>query len=517
MPPMPITDLLDTDTPRRWSIDALAAIDLGSNSFRLEIARLRDKDYKTLAYWKEPVRLGAGLDASGHLTEAAMQRGLDCLRRFGAELRGFGVQRLRAVATQTLREARNRDEFLRRGAQALGFPIEVISGREEARLIYRGVSRLQPSKDVRLVIDIGGRSTEMILGQGDTPLRAESFQVGSVGLSVRFFPDGRFTPQAFRDAQVAAAAELEEAVGLFARGHSDPAWLSVLGSSGTVGAVAQIVEASNWDGGSITPQSLRQSIEACLSAGTVQALSLPGLKDDRRSVVAGGLCILYTLVTHFGIDVVKPAKGALRQGLVYELAERLKLHEHAPSADLRESSVLEVQRRFGIDLAQAQRVRGLAQGLFAQMLPQAEAEQQLELGWTAALHELGFAVSRHDFHRHSQYMIANMDAAGFSQSQLRRMGQIALGQRGGLRKLEMDQRDWVLRWQVMALRLAAIKCHAREPIEPDAMRLVLDGDRAALRMPTGWAQTQPQTAYLLREEALAWERSGLGFLRIEVD
>ncbi|HEY1090403.1 MAG TPA: exopolyphosphatase, partial [Burkholderiaceae bacterium] len=188
----------------------LAAIDIGSNSLRLEVAELTRGKYRRLAYLKETVRMGAGLDADGRLSEAVMAAGLACLARFRAALPAHAPVELRAVATQTLREARNRNEFMRRAHQVLGHPVEVISGREEARLIYAGVARLQPSEAPRLVIDIGGRSTEMILGRGRTPLRAESFQIGSVGLSLRFFPDGRFTPEAFRAAQVAAGAELEE-------------------------------------------------------------------------------------------------------------------------------------------------------------------------------------------------------------------------------------------------------------------------------------------------------------------
>ncbi len=499
---------------RRWAGDALAAIDLGSNSFRLEIARLRDGDYKTLHYRKEPVRLGAGLDAQGMLTEEAMQRGLACLARFGAELQGFAPERLRAVATQTLREAQNRDEFLRRAQAVLGFPIEVIAGREEARIIYAGVSRLQPDPAPRLVIDIGGRSTELILGRGATPLKAESFQVGSVGLSVRYFGNGRFSAEGFRAAQVSAAAELEEALAQFSKARAKPQWRQVLGSSGTVGAVAQIVSASKVAGGVINAESLRWCIEACLKAGSVDALELPGLKPDRKPVVAGGLCILYTLVTHFGIDTVLPAKGALRQGLIFEQAERLKLHQQAPSADLRERSVAEVQQRFGVDTAQAQRVRELSARLLPQLSPRTPVEGRLELAWAAAWHELGQAVSHHDHHRHSQYLIAHLDAPGFSQNQLRRMALLALGQRGGLRKLALDPADELLRWQVMALRLAVIKAHARGPVNLDFMKLRRQGNAVTLRMPKGWGASHPQSLYLLQEEAQHWARSGWATLEV---
>jgi exopolyphosphatase/guanosine-5'-triphosphate,3'-diphosphate pyrophosphatase len=297
----------------------LAAIDIGSNSFRLEIGQWRAGRYRRIDYLKESVRLGAGLDAEGRLGREAADRGLACLRRFRDRLAGIPPAQLRAVATQTLREATNRNAFLAEAGQVLGHPIEVISGREEARLIYKGVARLQPSTQPRLVVDIGGRSTELILGQGATPLRAESFAIGSVSLSLRHFPDGRLTAEGFQAAQVAAGAELEEALEPFARQH----WLEALGSSGTAGAVSQILAAAGVTDGSITPEGLRWCMQACLRAGHADRLDLPGLKLERRPVLAGGLAILYTLATHFDIDRLQPARGALRQGVIFDLDERL--------------------------------------------------------------------------------------------------------------------------------------------------------------------------------------------------
>lgn len=503
-----------TANNNRWGPHALAAIDLGSNSFRLEIARLQGPDYRSLAYWKEPIRIGAGLNAQSELTEAAMDRALECLRRFGAELQGFPPERLRAVSTQTLREARNRDAFLVRAHQALGFPVEVISGREEARLIYAGVSRLHEAEHHRLVIDIGGRSTEIILGQGHQALKTESFQIGSVGLTVRFFSDGRLSAEAFRAAQIAAAAELEEAGAMFARGRCEPGWDEVLGSSGTVGAVSQIVEAAGLSDGRITPDGLRWCIEACIEAGHVSKLRLPGLKDDRRNVVAGGLCILYTLMVLFDIDEIVPAKGALRQGLVFELGERVKAHGRGPSEDPREPAVQEVQQRFGLDRAQAARVRVLAERLHQQLDPEASAERRLEMGWAAALHEAGMLISHHDHHRHSHYLLSHVDAPGFSQNQLRRLGQIALGQRGGLRKLELELQDESLLWQVLALRLAVVHCHARVSIDLQRLSLRRAPGKVIVQAAPGWAQAQPQALYLLREEAQAWAK--LGRLSLEL-
>ncbi|MEO6362343.1 MAG: Ppx/GppA phosphatase family protein, partial [Caldimonas sp.] len=410
----------------------LAAIDMGSNSFRLEIGQLNDGRYKRIDYLKETVRLGAGLDAGGVLSDEAATRGLECLSRFARRLDGFAAAQVRAVATQTLREAKNRDAFLLRAQGALGHAIEVISGREEARLIYAGVARLQPSNVPRLVIDIGGRSTEMILGRGPRPERAESFQVGSVSLSMRYFPDGRFSERAFREAQVAAGAELEEALEPFAPRH----WKEALGSSGTVGAVSQVLAASNVSDGRITPAGLRWLMERCLEAGSSERLALPGLKDDRRAVIAGGLSILYTLAAHFGIVELKPARGALRQGVIFDLAARDAAERVANGEDLRESSVAELQRRFLVDTAQAGRVAAAATALLDGAKFKSNGEDRRELQWAAALHEAGMMISHHDHHRHSNYVLSHVDAPGFSQSQLRRIADLALGQRGGLRKLE---------------------------------------------------------------------------------
>ncbi|MBI5255713.1 MAG: Ppx/GppA family phosphatase [Burkholderiales bacterium] len=481
---------------------ALAAIDMGSNSFRLEIGQLQHGRYRRTAYLKETVRLGAGLDANAYLTEEAAQRGLACLARFAQRLQGFEAAQVRAVATQTLREARNRDAFLVRAEAALGFPIEVISGREEARLIYAGVSHLQPAEETRLVIDIGGRSTEMILGQGRVPQVAESFKVGSVSLSMRWFPEGRFTEQMFRDAQVAAGAELEEALEPFAPRH----WRQALGSSGTAGAVSQVLQAAGRTDGRITPEGLRWCIAQCLAAGHVDRLALPSLAEDRKAILGGGLSLLYTLVTHFGIEALHPAKGALRQGVIVDLHERHAAQRRANGGDVRDHTAMELQARFGIDTSQAARVRSVACALFSRAQPQADDEALRELGWACDLHEIGLMVSHHDHHRHSAYLMAHADAPGFSQSQQRRIADLVLGQRGGLRKVEAQLCSELFAWQVMALRLAVIKCHARTAVDPQALSLSRSGRHATLAFGSRWAETHPRTLHLLREEAEAWAR-----------
>jgi exopolyphosphatase/guanosine-5'-triphosphate,3'-diphosphate pyrophosphatase len=480
----------------------LAAIDMGSNSFRLEIGQIRDTRYRRHLYLKETVRLGAGLDADGMLTEEAAFRGLACLKRFRDSLNGLVSAQVRAVATQTLREARNRNAFLERAQAALGQPIEVISGREEARLIYAGVSHLQPSDDQRLVIDIGGRSTEMILGQGRQPTQAESFQVGSVSLSMRYFPEGRYTASAFRAAQVAAGAELEEALAAY----TPDRWREALGSSGTAGAVSEVLLACGKTDGRITPEGLRWLITECIAAGSVERINLPGLKPERRAVLAGGLAILYTLATHFRIAELLPAKGALRQGVIIDLHDRLVARHLARGHDLRDDSVQRLQRRFAVDREQAHRVRDLALRWYAQVEPHEDAERQHELRWAAELHEVGLMVSHHDHHRHSAYLVANVDAAGFSQSQQRRVAELVLGQRGGLRKIDVASRPDVA-WQLLCLRLAVIQCHARGPADAEAIDIERRGQTAFLRWSREWADQHPRALHLLREEADAWARS----------
>jgi exopolyphosphatase / guanosine-5'-triphosphate,3'-diphosphate pyrophosphatase len=493
----------------------LAAIDMGSNSFRLEIGALPHGRYRRVDYLKEMVRLGAGLDAAGQLTEEAAQRGLACLKRFAQRLQGFSADQVRAVATQTLREAKNRNAFLLRAQDALGFEIEVITGREEARLIYAGVHHLQPPDDSgtgkgRLVIDIGGRSTELILGQGRTPRVAESFAVGCVSLSLRFFPEGRITQEGFRGAQVAAGAELEEALAAFSRDQ----WHEALGSSGTASAVSHVLAANGISDGRITPAGLRWCIERCLAAGHIDRIELAGLKPERRAVLPGGLAILYTLATHFDIAALTPAKGALRQGVIIDLHERRMGQLKRTPSDVRDETVAELQRRFHVDTAQAMRVASVALALFDGVRPTlgeaADDDSRRELAWACALHEMGQMVSHHDHHRHSAYLLSYVDAAGFSQSQQRRLGDLVLGQRGGLRKIELQLGQPLFAWQVMCLRLAAIKCHARGSVDPQALGLA-PGPRATmaqLRYTPAWAESHPRTLFLLQEEAATWARQG---------
>jgi exopolyphosphatase/guanosine-5'-triphosphate,3'-diphosphate pyrophosphatase len=302
---------------------------------------------------------------------------------------------------------------------------------------------------------------------------------------------------------VAAGAELEEALQAFA----PSLWTEALGASGTVGAVSQLLVASGRTDGTITPEGLQWCIAQCLRAGRVERLNLPGLKEDRKAVLAGGLAILYTLAVHFGIRSLQPARGALRQGLILDLHDRLEASaDHRRARDLRDETVRQLQVRFEVDLAQAERVRTVARALHAAVVPDAPPEATRELGWAAALHEMGMMVSHHDHHRHSAYLLGHVDAPGFSQSQQRRLAALVLAQRGGLRKSEEALRDEAFAWQALCLRLAILLCHARSAPDLQALQLKRQGRNATLVAAPGWAAAHPRTVFLLQEEQAAWSR-----------
>jgi exopolyphosphatase/guanosine-5'-triphosphate,3'-diphosphate pyrophosphatase len=296
----------------------LAAVDLGSNSFRLEMGRIVDGQYFRTEYLKETVRQGGGLDEYHNLTPEAMQLGLDCLGRFGRRLEGLHPGQVRAVATQTLREARNRDDFLAQANRVLGYPIEVISGREEARLTFQGVAHLLPkSAERRLVLDIGGRSTELVLGQGLLPMEMNSYRVGSIIWSKLYFPDGLFLPEAFEAAQAAAMAMLEVALGSYQK----PNWDMAYGSAGTVGAVGDVLSAAGWPAGHLCREGLDWLLQELLRASSADQLKLVGMKPERRPIIGGGLCILLAVFDLLQIDELHHASGGLRHGLICDLMD----------------------------------------------------------------------------------------------------------------------------------------------------------------------------------------------------
>lgn len=487
----------------------LAAVDLGSNSFRLEIGRVEHGQFYRTEYLKETVRQGSGLDVDRNLTPEAMQRGWDCLARFGERLSGFGMNEVRAVATQTLREARNRDEFLAKANELLGFRIDVISGREEARLIYQGVAQALPQgNERRLVIDIGGRSTELILGQGYEPKLMESYRVGSIAWSTRYFPDQFFTKHAFQMAEIAAKAVLDEVIGTCRRDTWDIAY----GSAGTVGAVGDVLAAAGWPTGSVSREGLDWLLEKLISAQSADRLRLAGMKDDRRAIIAGGLSILRAVFDLLQIDQMQQASGGLRHGLLFDLMGNTQ-HQ----LDVRANSVQRLAAKFGADPTHGQRVGHVATELFAALASETTDESDptflrhmRKLNWAAQLHEIGSQISHSDYHKHGAYILDNADAMGFAMSELHRLSVLVLGHRGKLRKLDIDFEDDVFISQLLTLRLAVVLCHARRDPDISDIQLCRDKLRSncfCLSYSNRWASAFPQSAHLLREEALAWQKT----------
>jgi exopolyphosphatase / guanosine-5'-triphosphate,3'-diphosphate pyrophosphatase len=494
----------------------LAAVDLGSNSYRLEIGLVDQGQIRRAEYLKETVRQGNGLDAERNLTPEAMQRGWDALARFGERLADFKRSQVRAVATQTLREARNRDEFLLRARTVLGFGIDVITGHEEARLIYQGVAQLLPHTDAsnrerRLVIDIGGRSTEMVIGHGLEAEVMESYRVGSVAWSMKHFAQGQFTAAAFQAAEIAAKAVLDDALATYVPDRWDVAY----GASGTIGAVGDVLAAAGGEPGLITREGLDWLIDRLIRAGSVERLRIEGMRDDRKPVIGGGVSVLRAAFDLLEIDEMKVAQGALRHGVLYELLERDDL-----VADLRTATVSHLAQRFPVDAAQVRRVADTAAALYLQLEPAARGGSTTsragralrKLGWAAQLHEIGIQISHNEYHKHSAYILDNADAPGFAVNEMHQLSQLVLGHRGKLRKLGDSLDDETFVAQLIALRVAVILCHARRDPDRLGVRLErLDSRVFGTSCRAGWAALYPQSAYLLREEVVAWQKTGWYF------
>ncbi len=493
------------------SYQTLAAVDLGSNSFKLQVARVQGEQLYLLDGLKEPVRLAAGLDKNKRLDADSQLRALDCLRRFGERLRGLPEEAVRCVGTSALRVAKNAEQFLEQAEQALGFPIEIIAGREEARLIYLGVTHSLPSSSGRrLVVDIGGGSTECIIGSGAKQKNRESLLMGCVNFSLRFFPNGKIEKSAMKEAELEARLIAQGIEANFSNNH----WDEAVGSSGSIRAIADILEANGWSHG-VSADGMDQLREAMLKAGHIDKLDLPGLRADRRPVLTGGFAILSGLFAELGIGQMNPAAGALREGILYDLLGRISEH------DMREETVAEFMRRYHVDQKQAERVESLALHMFKGVAPADKSERQEArqfLSWAARLHEAGISIAHSGYHKHGAYILENADMPGFSRTDQARLAALVRAQRGALAKAPLftagealSDIDYLLAW---LLRQAVILCRNRaEPDLPDVpAELTSKGYR--LRLPPAWLEANLLTRRALEEEAAHWGNVGM---RVQYD
>jgi exopolyphosphatase / guanosine-5'-triphosphate,3'-diphosphate pyrophosphatase len=485
----------------------LAAVDLGSNSFRLQIARVENDQLYMLDGLREPVRLATGITEDKRLDKPAQQRALVCLQRFGERLRGLPREAVRAVGTNSLRVAKNAPEFLQQAEAALGFPIEVIAGREEARLIYRGVAQgLPQTEGKRLVMDIGGGSTEFIIGTGMQPHKLESLYMGSVSYSVRYFPDGKINKSNLKQAELAARSEVQTIASEFSASH----WNVALGSSGTASVLCDILEQNGYSDSGITREGLERLREQLLKAGDVNKLDLPGLRPDRVPVLPGGFAIMYAAFCELGIEHMHPALGALREGVLYDLLGRFH-HD-----DMREVTVQQFMRRYHVDARQAARVTHLADLLARQFLDgQISDEDSQLLTWAANLHEIGISVAHSGYHKHTAYILANADMPGFSRKEQKRLSLLALAHRGGMDKLRGMLSTPEELAQVMALRLAALIYRNRGDVKLPVMQGHFSGTKFHLALAPGWLVQNPLTETALLEEIKQWKNLDVSMQVIE--
>jgi len=478
--------------------DVLAAVDLGSNSFHMVVARHSHGQLVILDRLREMVRLAAGLGDSGRLDEAATERALRCLERFGQRLRAMHADSVRVVATSALRRARRKRWFLERARAALGHPIEIISGLEEARLIYSGVVHTSPmSPDKRLVIDIGGGSTEVVIGEGFNPLLLESLSVGCVGLSTICFDDGKISEKRFERARTAVRLELEP----IQEAYRKLGWLQAFGSSGTVRVIGDVLRRLNPESPRITLDNLHALAERVIAAGHVDELDLEDVDAERAPVFPAGLAILLEIVENFGIDRVRVAEGAMREGLLYDLMGRFT------DEDARVRSVRAMEMRYHVDGLQADRVEATAVAL----LEQVESEWGLEdplaesvLRWAARLHETGLDIAHSKYQRHSAYLLQHAEMPGFPREEQLLVSALVGGHR---RQLSFESlEDLLPPWDRLAeflmvlLRLAVLLHRGRSPQPLPEVQLSVKGRTVNMKLPQGWMKDHPLTLEDLEQE-----------------
>lgn len=469
--------------------DLLAAVDLGSNSFHMVVSQYVLGQLRTVDRLRETVRLAEGLDRKGGLSLDVRQRALECLARFGQRVRDIPPQRVRAIATNTVRRLAAPQAFLMPAESALGHAIEVVAGREEARLIYLGVAHAQPPKPghLRLVIDIGGGSTEFIIGSGFDALERESLQLGCIASTRRFFESGKLSKKRWREALAEVTAEFQQ----FSGTYRALGWDEVLGSSGTIKAIGEICAAMKLTKGAVTAEALPVVRDRMLQADRIDAIDLPGLSADRRPVIAGGILVLEAAFAALGLQRMMVSKAAMREGVLYDMLGRGGEH------DPRDASVAAMMQRYGIETAQAERVEATAVRMFDQVAVawNLEDDDRLMLARAARLHELGLAIAHSQYHVHGSYVVEYSDIAGFSRQQQQFLATLIRTHRRGIPKSAFDALpDRLLpaaRRSAALLRLAVLlhRSHDSDPIP--TLELKADGNDLQLTLARSWLEARP--------------------------
>jgi len=481
-----------------------AAVDLGSNSFHLMVARYIGGRVDIIDKVKERVALAEGLGADLRIDEKAQQRGLDCLALFAERLQAVPDARVRVVGTSTLRRAKNASEFIERAVRVLGHPIEVIPGVEEARLVFVGAASVLPSRGRRLLIDIGGGSTEVVLGEGRQAEHTDSLHMGCVNFTEGFFPDGKISPDRFRAASFAARLELEP----LNREIADQEWQEAVGTSGTIEAIATIAKAAGWSGRRLSREGLFEVRDAVLEAKNVDAIDLPELSDKRRPVLPGGVAILCAFFEVFSLDEIRPCDGALRDGVVEELLGR----DHVES--VRRATLDRLAARYDIDQGHAEAVGETAVNLLHQVaedwdLPLPFSAEILQAA--AAVHEVGLSIRYGGYHKHGCYILDNSDMPGFSQDEQKLLARLVLCHRRKLRHESFDELHdpWPQRGVRLALLLRlAVRLHRRRAEKVPPVKVSVKAKKMKLRLPEGFLEDHPLSRVDLDSEKKRVERAG---------
>jgi exopolyphosphatase/guanosine-5'-triphosphate,3'-diphosphate pyrophosphatase len=474
-----------------------AAVDLGSNSFRLHIGHYDGDTIRVVKSARDPIRLGAGLDENNFLTPQAMRVAIESLSRFGALLASYDLDAVRVVATNTLRIAVNAAEFLPQAEAAIGYPVEIISGEEEGRLIYFGVAcTMGAPDDRRLVLDIGGGSTEMVVGRGQDIRVVESFSTGSVSHSNAFFADGRIDAANFEAAIVSARGYFEDAGPMYRQ----QVWDTAYGTSGTIRAIAEAIAKNGMGDGGVTLESLEALKKRLIRFGQVDRIQLAGLKPERAAVITGGVAVLIGVMKEAGIARLQPVEAGLRLGVLWDL------HLRATRRDRRDQSVRNFMQRMGVDAPRAQSTADIASTLHARLRGN-DALSRL-LYWSGLLHAVGQAVSHSGYHKHGAYMIENADLSGFTRREQRLVSQLVLAQKGNLRKLDRATGDADFMRAVLALRLAVIFLHGRPSLGHLQQIGLRMKNRIELDLPRALLAEHPTLSFWLSRERDYWKEIG---------
>ncbi len=477
-----------------------AAVDLGSNSFRLHIGTFDGERIRIINSAREPVRLGAGLDRRCNLSPQAIQTAVACLSRFSHILQATPLTSVRVVATNTVRIARNASQFLPLFEKAIGFPVEVISGEEEGRLIYMGVaSALDLPAERRLVVDIGGGSTELILGHGHDIEQVASFPIGTVPVATRFFEGDRISASGFDDAVLSARSVFEDGLAAFHPRY----WEAGYGSSGTIRTLTDVIEKNALGDGQLSVKSLHALRDHLLDAGRVSRVALDGVKAERVDVILGGLPVLLGLAQELGFKSLFSIEAGLRMGVLWDLYLR------ARKRDRRQDSVRRFMKRFGVHEARASKAAAYSLSLYAQTIDEGPLSRML--GWAGRLHEVGLVISHTGFHKHSAYLALHADLPGFTTHEQHLLSVLLLAQKGNLRKVQEAITDTDLVLAIVALRLGILFMHARLDPEIESVELSVRS-RIEIDISAKLLTTHPTLAYWLSKEKIAWEEVGRQFV-----